>query len=58
MIEVSPPSVEQGFVQMSATQEAVWGLYSNGSVFVRAGISNHLSQGLRWEQLDLTQLGR
>ncbi|XP_028677327.1 tectonin beta-propeller repeat-containing protein 2 isoform X1 [Erpetoichthys calabaricus] len=50
-----PHDVEM--VQFSACQDAVWGLDTQGFVFIRA-LSKSCPTGMHWTRLDLSQLGR
>ncbi|KAK6478805.1 tectonin beta-propeller repeat-containing protein 2-like isoform X1 [Huso huso] len=49
-----PPDVEM--VQLSACQDAVWGLDTHGSVYIRS-LSKSCPSGMHWTRLDLSQLG-
>ncbi|MGH0187131.1 UNVERIFIED_CONTAM: hypothetical protein FKN15_023811 [Acipenser sinensis] len=48
-----PPDVEM--VQLSACQDAVWGLDTHGSVYIRS-LSKSCPSGMHWTRLDLSQL--
>ena len=54
----SPTSQLPSFRALCATREVVWLLLDGGEIFVRTGMGAHCPQGINWEPLDLTQLGK
>ena len=45
------------FVSYSVNSHTVWGLTSEGEIYVRTGMGPHCPLGVDWTTLDLSQLG-
>ena len=45
------------FVLYSVNSHTVWGLTSEGEIYIRTGMGPHCPLGVDWTTLDLSQLG-
>ncbi|XP_029642298.1 tectonin beta-propeller repeat-containing protein 2-like isoform X2 [Octopus sinensis] len=54
---VSQPSITNHFICISASEDSLWGLATNGTIYVRSAVRSSCPEGINWVRLDLEQLG-